>query len=209
MSEFFLDRKSLAFFMGGDNFMVVANDDAKEMAMEFIDKTKKDLGILLNCGIGIGKTSREAAKLATQSLENPVEELLAAASGKPMLAKLLDGDERLATRKKLATDILKLLRGNLSLVNVAKTWEKTPKTDLLDWQLQWVQAMIKSKYLADSVPADTISPHLYKLMIQSIASLWELYDGLMELKSHAHTSLSPLLFTENMLLLWKNQSLSR
>jgi len=69
MSEFFLDRKSMAFFMGGDNFIVVANDDAKEMAKEFIDRTKKDLGIFLNCGIGIGKTSREAAKLATQSLD--------------------------------------------------------------------------------------------------------------------------------------------
>lgn len=69
MSEFFLARKSMAFFMGGDNFMVVANDNAKEMGREFIDKTKKDLGILLNCGIGIGKTSREAAKLATQSLD--------------------------------------------------------------------------------------------------------------------------------------------
>lgn len=69
MSEFFLARKSMAFFMGGDNFMVVANDDAKEMGKEFIDRTKKDLGILLNCGIGIGQTSREAAKLATQSLD--------------------------------------------------------------------------------------------------------------------------------------------
>ena len=70
MSKFFLDRKSMAFFMGGDNFMVIANDDgAKEMAREFIEITQKDLGLLLNCGIGIGKTSREAAKLSTQSLD--------------------------------------------------------------------------------------------------------------------------------------------
>ncbi|HXV66658.1 MAG TPA: GTP cyclohydrolase IIa [Nitrosopumilaceae archaeon] len=69
MSEFFIDGKSLAFFMGGDNFMVVANENAKEMSRNFIDKIKKELGIFLNCGIGIGKTSREAAKLATQSLD--------------------------------------------------------------------------------------------------------------------------------------------
>ena len=74
--------------------------------------------------------------LGSQTIENPPEELLAAAGGKPMLAKQLDEGERLATRKELATDILKLLRGNHSLTNVAKKWEKTPKANLLDWQLQ-------------------------------------------------------------------------
>ena len=69
MSEFFLENKSLAFFMGGDNFMVVANDNAKELARKFIDKTKSEFGLFLNCGIGICKTSREAAKLATKSLD--------------------------------------------------------------------------------------------------------------------------------------------
>jgi len=69
MSDFFLQKKSIAFFMGGDNFMVVGNEDAKESAREFIDSVKKDLGLYLNCGIGIGKTSREAAKLATKSLD--------------------------------------------------------------------------------------------------------------------------------------------
>ena len=147
--------------------------------------------------------------LSGQALENPVDELLTAAGGKPMLAKQLDEDERLATRKKLATDILKLLRGNLSLVNVAKTWEKAPKADLLDWQLQWVQSMIRSEYLLESEFSDTISPHLYKLMRQSVNNLWDLYDGLIELKFHVHTSLSPLLFTEDMLLLWQNQSLKQ
>ncbi len=69
MSEFFLEKQSLAFFMGGDNFMVVADDKAKEFASTFIEKTKTDLGLLLNCGIGICKTSRDAAKLATKSLD--------------------------------------------------------------------------------------------------------------------------------------------
>jgi GTP cyclohydrolase IIa len=86
MSEFFLARKSMAFFMGGDNFMVVANDDAKEMGREFIDRTKKDLGILLNCGIGIGKTSREAAKLATQSLDK-IREIRDSGKEKPEIVE--------------------------------------------------------------------------------------------------------------------------
>jgi GTP cyclohydrolase IIa len=69
--------------MGGDNFMVVANDDAaKEIARKFIDITKKELGLLLNCGIGIGKTSREAAKLATESLDT-IREIRDSGKDKP------------------------------------------------------------------------------------------------------------------------------
>ncbi|HET9009887.1 MAG TPA: GTP cyclohydrolase IIa [Nitrosarchaeum sp.] len=69
MSNFFLKRNSLAFFMGGDNFMVVANDDAKNSVKDFIKLIEKEDGITLNCGIGNAKTSREAVKLATKSLD--------------------------------------------------------------------------------------------------------------------------------------------
>ena len=68
MSEFFLKKKSLTFFMGGDNFMVISNKEAKHSVKEFLDMAKKD-GVTLNCGIGTGKTAREAAKLATRSLD--------------------------------------------------------------------------------------------------------------------------------------------
>ncbi|MDH3277550.1 MAG: GTP cyclohydrolase IIa [Nitrosopumilus sp.] len=69
MIKFFIEKNSLSFFMGGDNFMVVASINGKKNAKEFIDLIKKDDGILLNCGIGTGKTSREAASLATKSLD--------------------------------------------------------------------------------------------------------------------------------------------
>ncbi len=69
MSEFFLQKKSLTFFMGGDNFMVVSAGKHKENAKEFLDIAKKEFGITLNCGIGTGRTAREAVKLATNSLD--------------------------------------------------------------------------------------------------------------------------------------------
>ena len=69
MSEFFLAKKSLSFFMGGDNFMVVANSNYKESVEEFISIIKKQFNIVLNCGIGTGKTAREAVKRATKSLD--------------------------------------------------------------------------------------------------------------------------------------------
>ena len=40
MSEYFLTKKSLSFFMGGDNFMVVANSNYKQNVEEFISIIK-------------------------------------------------------------------------------------------------------------------------------------------------------------------------
>ena len=69
MSNYFLKKNSLSFFMGGDNFMVVASNEGKKSAKKFVDLIKNEDGILLNCGVGTGKTSREAVKLATKSLD--------------------------------------------------------------------------------------------------------------------------------------------
>lgn len=69
MSKFFLEKNSLTFFMGGDNFMIVASDEGKNSVEKFIASTKQEDGITLNCGIGNAETSREAVKLATKSLD--------------------------------------------------------------------------------------------------------------------------------------------
>jgi len=146
--------------------------------------------------------------LAAESPSHPCDELLLAASGKPLLAKALDSDDRLATRRQFAGDLLKMLRGNLSLVGVAKSWEKAEKLELLDWQLQWTDAMIRRLHLPEGEADDAISPHLQRYLNNSEDGFWALRDGLIELKSHAHTSLNALLFTESMLLLWQRQALS-
>jgi GTP cyclohydrolase IIa len=69
MSEFFLTKNCLTFFMGGDNFMIVTSGDGKDNALKFLDLIKEKHGIALNCGIGTANTAREAAKLATKSLD--------------------------------------------------------------------------------------------------------------------------------------------
>jgi len=86
-SEFFLSKKALSFFMGGDNFMVIANSDYKESAEEFIDIIKNELGIELNCGIGTGKTARNAVKLATKSLDT-IREIRYSLKEKPEIYEL-------------------------------------------------------------------------------------------------------------------------
>jgi GTP cyclohydrolase IIa len=69
MSEFFLTKNYLTFFMGGDNFMIVTSGDGKSHAVKFLNLMKEKHGIALNCGIGTANTAREAAKLATKSLD--------------------------------------------------------------------------------------------------------------------------------------------
>lgn len=69
MSDFFLSKNSLAFFMGGDNFMIISSDIDKESIAKFLDLVRHQHGVSFNCGIGTAKTGRDAAKLATKSLD--------------------------------------------------------------------------------------------------------------------------------------------
>jgi len=87
MTKFFLEKNSLTFFMGGDNFMVVASDDAKNSVQNFIDLMKRTDEISLNCGIGNAPTSREAVKLATKSLDT-IREIRDSGKEKPDVYEL-------------------------------------------------------------------------------------------------------------------------
>ncbi|MDC0522706.1 GTP cyclohydrolase IIa [Nitrosopumilus sp.] len=69
IGRYFIEKNSLTFFMGGDNYMVVASDDAKNSVQNFINLIKNNDNISLNCGIGNAQTSRDAVKLATKSLD--------------------------------------------------------------------------------------------------------------------------------------------
>ena len=75
MAEFFVANRALSFFMGGDNFMVVCGagagpggKDPAGLAREFVGAAR-GAGTVLNCGVGTGRTGREAARRATASLD--------------------------------------------------------------------------------------------------------------------------------------------
>ncbi len=87
MTQFFLKRNSLAFFMGGDNFMVVASNEGKNSVNDFIKLSKNELDITLNCGIGNAESAREAVKLATKSLDT-IREIRDSGQKKPDIYEL-------------------------------------------------------------------------------------------------------------------------
>lgn len=69
LAEEFLKYNSLAFFLGGDNVMVISNGMAMEQADKVIKNVTAGIDVRLNCGIGIGKTGRRAAEAATKALD--------------------------------------------------------------------------------------------------------------------------------------------
>jgi GTP cyclohydrolase IIa len=69
LAEEFLKFDSLAFFLGGDNVMVISNGMTKEQADNVIKNVTAGIDIKLNCGIGIGNTGRKAAEAATKALD--------------------------------------------------------------------------------------------------------------------------------------------
>jgi len=66
----FLKKNSLTFFLGGDNFMIIADLIEKDEISYLLNSISDELDIKFNCGIGFGKTSRESAKNATEALDS-------------------------------------------------------------------------------------------------------------------------------------------
>jgi len=87
IGRYFIEKNSLTFFMGGDNYMVVASEDAKNSVQNFINMIKNNDNISLNCGIGNANTSRDAVKLATKSLDT-IREIRDSGKQKPDVYEL-------------------------------------------------------------------------------------------------------------------------
>ena len=69
MKMLFSQQKSMTFFIGGDNFMVISNTVPKEKVSEIIGKIYESENVKLNCGIGIACTGRKAVQAATEALD--------------------------------------------------------------------------------------------------------------------------------------------
>ena len=70
ISNIFLKEESLAFYLGGDNFMIITKKNmTTEKVKEIINLLTKLTKINLNCGIGNGCTGRKAAEMSTKSLD--------------------------------------------------------------------------------------------------------------------------------------------
>ena len=70
ISNIFLKEECLTFYLGGDNFMALAEENiTTEKVKEMVNLITTLTKIKLNCGIGVGTTGRKAAEMATKSLD--------------------------------------------------------------------------------------------------------------------------------------------
>ncbi len=69
IADEFVNKKSMTFYLGGDNFMIVSDTIPSEEVRSIISNICEQLNVKLNCGIGIAKTAREAAGAATGALD--------------------------------------------------------------------------------------------------------------------------------------------
>lgn len=68
LMKLFRERDALIFFVGGDNFMGVANG-LDVIEIESVLQQYRDRNVKLKCGIGVARTARKAAELAAINLD--------------------------------------------------------------------------------------------------------------------------------------------
>jgi DNA polymerase-3 subunit delta' len=158
--------------------------------------------------ITLASPSRKQAitwmKAQSPELSN-AEECLSMAHGHPVTAlKITEEDQ--SNRQGFAEELLAVCQQQKTITEVAKKWEKFDHSELLNWQITWVQSFIKKQMiptLDDTAEAHNLSEVLSKLSdTVSEHHQWSLYQQLIMQKQYIHTSVNSLLFIETMLLLW-------
>lgn len=142
--------------------------------------------------------------LQRHSLHNTAESLLSIASGRPLLAKKLDGSDLLQQRLHCLNDLLALLQQQQSIVEISATWEKQDFQNLLEWQIAWIQYVIYFNSHQQTLPQfNDIAPNLQQLAtLLPAQQCWVLYDELLKLMPRANHPVNKRLFAEKMLLIW-------
>lgn len=69
ISHYCYENKLLGFFVGGDNFVIISDENPQTHSKNLSDLIRKHLNVVVNCGIGEEKTARIAMAMATKNLD--------------------------------------------------------------------------------------------------------------------------------------------
>lgn len=103
-------------------------------------------------------------------------------------------------------DIHSVIKQSISISDIAKKWEKHDIETMINWQIQAIQSAIKISFDSNLVTVEEgvslleLSKHL------DSDEKWHLYQSLIKQKQYIHTSVNPLMFLENMIMLWTKAS---
>lgn len=137
-------------------------------------------------------------------LDSHFEEELDIAQGRPLQAIQID-EENIQERRNFQSDLKHIVELQAAITVTAKKWDKKDLSQLLDWQLNWVADLIKLNQQATVEPYKLKQNHAFYESMNShldTRRYWTLYDALISQKPLVHTSVNPLILTENMLMSW-------
>jgi DNA polymerase-3 subunit delta' len=157
-----------------------------------------------NINFPLPSNTMALAWLNSQTLQHPAENLLSIASGRPLLAKQFDSSDLLQQRFQCLNDLLALLQKHKSVVEISVIWEKHDFQHLLEWQIAWIQSIIRlNTHPSPSPQCNDITATLQQLArLLDAQQCWTLYDDLLKLMPRVNHPVNKRLFAEKMLLIW-------
>ena len=99
-----------------------------------------------------------------------------------------------------------VLNHSMSVSEMAKHWEKYDVDTLINWQLLTIQNAIKIAVSPDAAIGETNQLQNYVTEQLNTDEQWQLYQQIIQQKQYIHTSVNPLMFMENMIMLWSKAS---
>lgn len=134
-----------------------------------------------------------------------LETVLAIGQGAPLRALELGSPERLELRQRFLTDLLALAGGELGAVEAAERWKGEDIEALIEWQLNWIQDVIRIAVTARvELARDPAAGRGLHALAESIdlSALFECHDALIEHRRLLVAPLNAQLRLEDSLLLW-------
>ena len=98
ISVYCYENQLLGFFMGGDNFVIISDENTKEHSEEIAKRIKQNIHVDVNCGIGEEYTARIAMAMATKNLDE-IRRIREISKRYP---RILDNDIRLSEYSKIS-----------------------------------------------------------------------------------------------------------
>ncbi len=136
-----------------------------------------------------------------------LEELLDLAAGSPIKAAELAETDAISQKQTMITELAQVLKREASAVSVASKWQKYDIHTVLDWNLSWVQQLIRFSMTHDDVLVrdDRLLKMFQYLSGKHAASTF--YDLLGKIQSYSDllakkSNPNPQILIENLLISW-------
>jgi len=140
--------------------------------------------------------------------DNPsLEDLLELAGGSPIKAEGLAQTDAISQKQTMITELAQVLKREASAVSVASKWQKHDIQTVLDWNLSWVQQLIRFSMTHDDAMVRDVRLQKMFQYLSGKHSASTFYDLLGQIQTYSDllakkTNPNPQILIENLLIAW-------